>query len=258
MNVTIIDHANLLAFWLAFTRWLAMCMQLPVFDNVSIPVLVKVLAALVISYCFYPQVQHILVSEVNFYGHENYWFLTMFHAMVGIVVGFCVKVIMSIFLSVGALINQQVGFASLSYFDPNHSSQVGPFEQLIHWCMIIMLLSSGALLPMFKGGLGTFQTINIGNIALLTQSSQFIYEFFKSLIGVALVLVSPLMFINLLLNLVLGIVAKTVPQMNILMVSFAVNIGIGLIVFVVISEEFFYVAYETYIAKLGEWFKYFT
>ncbi len=45
--------------------------------------------------------------------------------------------------------------------------------------------------------------------------------------------------------------------MNILMVSFVVNIGIGLLVFFAISEEFFHVAYTMYVERLGEWFQLF-
>ena len=50
-----------------------------------------------------------------------------------------------------------------------------------------------------------------------------------------------------ILNMVMGIVARTIPQMNILMVSFVVNIGIGLLVFFAISGEFFTVAYKMYV-----------
>jgi flagellar biosynthetic protein FliR len=54
----------------------------------------------------------------------------------------------------------------------------------------------------------------------------------------------------------MGIVARTIPQMNILMVSFVVNIGIGLMIFFAISEEFFTVAYKMYVDRLGEWFQF--
>jgi flagellar biosynthetic protein FliR len=57
---------------------------------------------------------------------------------------------------------------------------------------------------------------------------------------------------------VLGIVARTVPQMNVIMVSFVVNIGVGLLIFIVNSNEFFQVAYKLYVDKLGEWFQFIT
>ena len=41
MNVTLSDHAVFLAFWLSFSRWAAVLFQLPLFDNVAVPMLVK-------------------------------------------------------------------------------------------------------------------------------------------------------------------------------------------------------------------------
>ena len=40
------------------------------------------------------------------------------------------------------------------------------------------------------------------------------------------------------------------------MVSFAVNIGLGLLVFAATSDEFFNVAFKLYTQKLGEWFQF--
>ena len=57
---------------------------------------------------------------------------------------------------------------------------------------------------------------------------------------------------------ILGIIARMVPQMNVLMVSFVVNIGMGLLVFVAGSDEFFQIGFKLYTEKLGEWFKFIT
>lgn len=60
---------------------------------------------------------------------------------------------------------------------------------------------------------------------------------------------------NVLIMCVLGIIARFVPQMNVLMVSFVVNIGLGLLVFMSCSTEFFQVGFRLYTEKLGEWFQ---
>ena len=70
----------------------------------------------------------------------------------------------------------------------------------------------------------------------------------------AFILATPVIFANLLLMMVMGIIARAIPQMNILMVSFVVNIGVGLFVFTVTSTEFFNSAFRFYTEKLGEWF----
>jgi len=256
MTITIVDQIQLIAFWLCFTRWLTIMFQLPLFDHNAVPFIVKVLTALIVSYAFFPMVRETMILEVTNAGVENFWWLTMFHAIIGLTIGYLVKSIMTVFLAAGTLMTQQIGFTSVSYFDPNYVSRVGPFEKIIHWTLLIMILSSGALLPMFKGILVSFSSITWMSIGKFASAPIFFQEFFKFLFGTALMLAAPILFSNLLLNLVLGIVARTIPQMNILMVSFVVNIGIGLLIFLAISEEFFHVAYRIYVEKLGEWFQF--
>ena len=98
MNVTITDQTVFLAFWLGFSRWVAVLIQLPIFDNVVIPNIVKVLASFLVSFDFFPYLKGTLVAEVNMVGVDNIWMLTMFHTCTGLIIGFLVKSIISLFL----------------------------------------------------------------------------------------------------------------------------------------------------------------
>lgn len=257
-TVQITDYATILAFWLVFTRWVAILMQLPLFDNVAIPMPVKVLSTLLITYAFFPYLEPQIMIDINYYGADKFWFLTICHTIIGLVIGFFVKAIMSVFISAGAIITQQIGFAALRYFDPSSSTQIGPFEQLMQWTMLVLVISSGALIPMFNGVFQSFFTIQVSALGNLAHSSAFFVDFFKSIFLAGLLLSTPLIFINMLIMTVLGFIARTVPQMNIIMVSFAVNIGMGLLVFAATSDEFFQVAFKIYTEKLGEWFQFVT
>lgn len=256
MTVQITDYNMIVAFWLAFSRWLAVMMQLPMFDQVAIPINVKILATLVITYAFFPIISPELLSDINHMGEGAFWSLTVFNVIVGLVIGYFVKSIMNIFLGAGHIITQQVGFTALNYFDPNAQTQVGPFEKLIEWTVLMMILTSGALVPMFKGVVTSFSTIHIYSLGKFASSPEYFMQMFKSIFLISLMLSTPMIFLNILLNAVMGIVAKAVPQMNVIVVSFAVNIGLGLLVFWAGSDEFFQTCFRIYTEKLGEWFQF--
>jgi flagellar biosynthesis protein FliR len=258
MNVSIIDHQVFLAFWIGFSRWIAILFQLPIFDNTSVPMLVKILTSFLISFAFFPQLQGTLLAEVNLVGLENIWILMMFHTTTGLIIGFLVKIIMSLFVATGSILTQQIGFASVSYFDPTQGQSVGPFERMMEWTLIILVLSSGALVPMFKGVFESFFSVNFLNADKMLKTPEYFVLFFRSTFSASILLAGPLIFANLLMNLVFGIVARTVPQMNVLMVSFVVNIGLGLLLFLGIAEEFFQVSFDLYVEKLGDWFQFFS
>jgi flagellar biosynthesis protein FliR len=256
MSVTIVDQATFIAFWLGFSRWLAILYQLPIFDNQSVPQLLKILASFLISFAFFPLLQGTLLAEIQTVGIENSWILVTYHTTAGLIIGFLVKCIMSLFVATGSILTQQIGFSSVNYFDPTQGQQVGPFERILEWTIIILVLSSGALVPMLKGAFESFFTVNFGHGDKLLKTPEYFVLFFKSAFSSAVLLAGPLIFANLLMNLVFGIVARTVPQMNVLMVSFVVNIGMGLLLFLGIAEEFFQVSFDLYVQNLGNWFQF--
>jgi flagellar biosynthetic protein FliR len=256
MNVTISDQTVFLAFWLCFSRWSAVLIQLPLFDNVVVPNIIKVLASFLLTYAFFPNLSATLVSEINLVGVENIWILTMFHVSTGLIIGFLVKSIMSLFVASGSILTQQVGFNSVSYFDPTQGQQVGPFERLIEWTLLILVITSGALVPMFKGVFQSFFSVNFLNADKMLRSPEYFVLFFKSAFSASILLAGPLIFANLLMNLVMGIISRTIPQMNVLMVSFVVNIGLGLLLFLGIADEFFQVSFDLYLEKLGDWYQF--
>lgn len=256
INVSIDNYNEIVIFWLIFIRWVTILALLPIFDTMTIPMMVKTLFTLIITYAFYPTLSVEVAKDLAYVGVENFWALTIFYTIVGLLIGYLVKAIMSLFLAAGSIITQQVGFAAVTYFDPSTSTQVGPFEKVIQWTMIVIIISSGALLPMFKGVYESFSSIHFYNLHNLGASPQFFLEMFKGIFASALLLASPIIFTNLLITSILGIISRSVPQMNVIMVSFVVNIGLGLLVFAASSEEFFSVAFKLYTDKLGQWFQF--
>lgn len=254
LNIQITDMTTIVAFWLAFSRWLAVIFQLPLFENVSIPVVVKILTTLLITFAFFPLIENQLLLDIKYVGPESFWYLTFFNTLVGLVIGFFVRSIMNIFIASGAIITQQIGMNALSYFDPQAGSPIGPFEKLIEWTVLMLIITSGALLPMFKGVLSSFSTVHVYNLGKMAHSSEFFITMFKSIFLSAIMLATPMIFINLVINAVMGIISRAVPQMNIIAVSFAINIGLGLLVFVVGSDEFFTTCFKLYTDRLGDWF----
>ncbi|MDD0854113.1 flagellar biosynthetic protein FliR [Halobacteriovorax sp. GB3] len=255
IDIQITDISIVIAFWLAFTKMLAINFQLPIYDNLPIPGIVKILSTLLITYCFFPYIQNEILRDIAYVGVDHFTMLTIIYSIIGITIGYLVKSIMQIYISAGSIITQQIGFAAVRYFDPSSGQQVGPFEKLIQWSILIIIVSSGALIPMFKGVFSSFFTVHAYSLGKMASSHIFFMDLFKGIFSAALMLASPLIFTNMLINTILGIIARTVPQMNIIMVSFSVNIGLGLLVFFATSEEFFHVGFKIYTEKLGDWFQ---
>ena len=97
---------------------------------------------------------------------------------------------MGIFVGAGAILTQQVGFSAVNYFDPSMAQSTGPFERLISWTMIILIISSGALIPMFQGLLISFKSLNFNELVEAKDFSNYYFYFFKSAFASILMLSS--------------------------------------------------------------------
>ena len=256
ISINVIDQTSLVAFWLIFMRWLAVIFQLPIFDNMAVPGILKILTALILSYAFYPWLSVEVAKDIAYVGGDNFWILTIFYSVVGLIIGFLVNSILSVFTSAGTIITQQIGFDAVRYFDFQSGQDTGPIEKMVRLTIVVMVVSSGALLPMFKGVYESFFSIHIYDLGKMVHAPEFFLSSFRSIFLSALMLSSPLVFTNILIASILGIISRVVPQMNIIMVSFVINIGLGLFVFAISSTEFFHVAFGIYTQKLGEWFQF--
>ncbi len=251
LNVT--NTYTFYAFWLVFCRWLAIIITLPIFDHVAVPRMIKVLFCFCLSYAFFPFLEKTVARDIYYVGIENIWMLAFFYSLTGLAIGFLAKIILQIFNSAGSIITQQVGFSSIRYFDMSVTDQVGPFERLISFVMIVIIITSGGLLPLLKGGFISFESMSFNSVINMNSWMSIFTEFFRAIFKSSIILSVPLIFSNVLVMIILGIISRMIPQMNVLMVSFVMNIGVGLIIFLFSSEEFFGVGLNFYSKLLGRW-----
>ena len=249
---------ELIAFWLIFCRWSGIIFQLPIFDQVGIPGILKILFCLSISWCFYPFISVYPLRDLEIVGRDNFWVLTFFYAAVGLGVGFLSRIVLQIFNSAGSILTQQIGFGAVRYFDLSIGDQVGPFEKFVNITVVTMIVLSGGLLPLFKGSYLTFESMNIMTINNINGLMPFCLYLFKSIFNTAILLSMPLIITNIVVMTLLGIIARTVPQMNVLMVSFVLNISLGLIVFILSGEEFYIASINFYSKFIGDWLNFIT
>lgn len=255
MTISITSIHLFSAFWLMFSKWAAALIQLPHFDEAGVPMRLKVLFTLMITLSFSKMLMPAVIADLNYIGHHNFYALLIYYTITGLVIGYFVKSIMFVFQTAGSLITQQIGFSMVSYFDPSAGQQIGPFEKLIKWTLLVMIISTPVLNPMLKGLIDSFHFLSFRNFLNTPLDFTMAFDFMKGLILSAIVLASPLVFMNVLVSCLLGVVARIVPQMNIIMVSFVINIGLGLVLFTMITNEFFETAFQMYVEKLGLWFK---
>lgn len=249
------SYESFVAFWLCFSRSMGFLINVPLFDEAAIPIVPKVLFSFLLSFLIFGWVEPFIVKDISLVGVQNFWSLTIYYGLSGAVISFMLKLIIDILLSAAHLATQQIGFSQMSIFDPTVQMTVSPIERLARLSFVALLISSGALTPIFQGLFYSFENFSFSQMSHWSSLGTFFTQLYRDLFVMALLLASPIIFCGIGFNLVLGLLARMVPQVNLLMMSFMMTILIGLLAFFIIYEDWMLHLQEQFFEFLGHWFQ---
>lgn len=162
--------------------------------------------------------------------------LLAFAATVGseVLVGLCIGVLTGLVLqalAMGAsLAGVQMGFGLGELFDPLSGAQTDTISQF-YWLLVTLVFFSVNGHHLVVGGLvETFEVVPAGSADITLLAGDRFLPFLGALLGVAVRVALPVMGALLLTDLALGLIARTVPQLNILVEGFPVKMAVGVLV----------------------------
>ncbi|MBU5426546.1 flagellar type III secretion system protein FliR [Tissierella pigra] len=173
------------------------------------------------------------------FNNEIILFVILKELMIGIIIGFISYSFFSIFYIMGQIMDMKIGFGMANVIDPLNRTQVplmGNFYYILsflllmringHHLIISALVNSYDFLP-----IGSFKyTGDIVNILINSLAKSFEIGFKLS---------APVVAIIFITDIVLGIISKTIPQMNVFVVGMPLKVIIGLLIIIISMPIFF-------------------
>ncbi|NOY52956.1 MAG: flagellar type III secretion system protein FliR [Deltaproteobacteria bacterium] len=228
MNPLDLSFGQFQYFVLILVRVSAIIMTLPVLGSRNVPVMVKAGFALLTSILVFPTVRTsgVIVPQEN---------LTLILAIlreigIGLLIGYLARLLFAGFQVAGQMIGYQMGFAIVSVFDPQSSSQLSIMAYFENLLALLLFLSLNLHHVLLRGLAESFQLIPLLGAHYPLAIMQQLVRNTGDLFVLAVKIGAPVMAALLFTNVAMGLIARTVPQMNIFIVSFPFQIGCGLIV----------------------------
>ncbi len=161
----------------------------------------------------------------------GYAILVMKEAVTGLLVGFGANICMSITALAGHIISIDIGLSMASVFDSTTREQTSLVGGLYQYVFMLMMLVSGVHRFILEALIETYELIPVAGAVfredmLLKAMIDFLTQYFN--IGFRICL--PIFIVTLLLNVVLGILAKVSPQIHMFSVGIQLKIFVGLAV----------------------------
>lgn len=225
MEIPQITAGQIEIFILIFLRVSAIIITIPILGNASVPMRVKGGLSVVVALLLVPFVQYDAVPiklpmlVVQMCGE----------VLIGIVIGFAGRILFAGVQLAGQLVGFQMGFAIVNVVDPVSSSQVSIIAQFQYLLALLIFLAVNAHHIFLYAIAESYQVIPPLGFHYSGPLMESIIELSKSIFVVAVKTGAPVMAILLFASVGLGLISRTVPQINVFIVGFPLKIAMGLI-----------------------------
>lgn len=224
---------NFQIFLLIFARMFSMFVIAPFFSSGVIPMRIRVIFSVYITVVIFPLVGRYIgkVPENVF----SYALLIGSEAFIGILIGFMVSIIFSAFQLATQFFSFQMALGIAEVIDPFAEYEVSIIGQLWTLMGIMIFLAIDGHHMLIMATFDSYKSVQLFRI--LEDSKTMIralVDSFGAMFVVALKLAFPIFVTLFLLSITLGLLAKAAPQMNIFMLGFPIQIGVGLLIMITV------------------------
>lgn len=212
-------------FFLIFIRISTFIVICPGFAWKGMPNLIKIDVAAGISLAVYAAVPG-WPAELAF---PLFLLVALKEFLVGAALGYLSLLFFSVFEMAGGLADVQVGFSMAEVFDPSLGMSGSYFGKVYYWIGLAIFFLTDLHLVLLKAVAESFQLIPLTGMVQLSAGMEGMVKLFSGMLETALLLAAPLVIVALLTELVLAALSRTVPQINVLILSMPLKVLIALV-----------------------------
>lgn len=187
----------------------------------------------------------------------SYLLLIFKELAIGLALGFTAALLLYAVQMAGAFIDFQMGFAIANVLDPQTGAQVPIIGQFKYTLALLFLLTVNGHHLMLDGVMQSLRTLPPEEFLTLPPEAiaRFMTDLFVEMFIIAFQIALPIVASLFLIDVALGILAKTVPQLNIFAVGLPLKIFVGFILLFLTMSVFFYllqILFEKIMVSMGQ------
>jgi flagellar biosynthesis protein FliR len=217
-------------FVLVFFRLAGMMLFAPLFGSNRIPRRVRGLLVLILSLGIYGSVRHPLILP------QTPWQLAAGIAgemAFGVAMGMVLSFAFIAAQWAGEIVGQQMGLNLSESFDPQFGQSGTMIGDMYFMFMLVIFLVLRGHHAMLRGVRDSFQALPLLSLGVDRPLLDMLIGLFEACTTLALQLAAPVLVSTLVVDLALGFIGKTVPQLNVMSAGLTVRSLVGLVVIIV-------------------------
>ena len=231
--------SNFQVFLLVLMRITGMIVFNPILGRRNYPPQLKAGLAFFISIIVINVIPHI---ELKFAGVEDFMFAGLKELFIGYAVNFLFQLYISVIIVSSELIDFQLGFGMSKIYDPKSNVHMPVTGGLLNAMYVLIFFSSNGHLTFMRIIASSFDIFPVGTQLFNPEFGRFLVDLFGNMLVLAIKLALPVIAVEVIAEIGMGVLMKTVPQINIFVVGLQLRVLIGLVLVAVLllgAAEFF-------------------
>lgn len=197
----------------------------PFFGMVNTPGRVKIGFSCLVSILIMGFMPEATIEYSTIFGYSM---LVLKEGITGLLIGFAANICNSIILFAGTIIDMDIGLSMVTEFDPTTRSEVSVTGNLYNYFILMLLIVSNMHQYILRAVIDSFTLIPLGQAVFDTDALlASMVTYCTDLFIIAFRIVLPVFACIMILNCILGIMAKVAPQMNMFAVGIQLKILVG-------------------------------
>lgn len=211
-------NAYLAAGIFIFARLLGFFRLAPVFNRKEIPGMVKLSLALLLSIVL----TCVVKPDVTIIK-ESFVLSIFLNMVVGAMLGYIAQLILLAVDAGGDMINMQMGLSSAMVLDPTTSSQVSIVGRCFSFLGLLLFIQLGGIYWILNALIRSFEIFPL-DATLIPLAKlvnlDYLVDLSSNVLYMGLQIASPVLLATLGQDIILGVISKTAPQVNVFQLSF--------------------------------------
>ncbi len=235
------SQPEILGFIMVLVRISAFIVTMPIIGTENVPLQLKVLLALAITVIIYPT---LALQKISLEAIESaFIWVALKEALLGVILGFISRLFFFALTISGEIVSISIGLSSEQLLNPTMGGRTTALQQFQIFIGTLFFLSLNGHYYLITGIVHSFDVVplSLKGFELLTPHS--LALICQEIIWVGVKMSAPVMAALFFMNIVMGILGRAVPQINVLVTSLPVNILVGFFV-VIISIPLLLVSME--------------
>jgi flagellar biosynthetic protein FliR len=229
MDLFHLQHNEVTIFLFMLLRTGIILFMLPVFSSRIIPVMVKAGLAFIVTAVLFPSESNRVQSLPG-----TLWEMSSMAAgelVIGMVLGILVQVFFEGVNMMGQLAGVETGFSIANVIDPQSGSQTSVLANTAYLVSLVLFLVLNGHHILLNAIRESFSILQPGSAALSRQVFEEMLKRSGDMFVIAVKIGAPVIAAILFIQVAFGLITRLIPQMNIMIVAFPLQIGVGLLFF---------------------------